>query len=152
MLQLQFTCATPVTEMGTPWLVYTRFEMMTNVMEPRGILWTFWMHGNTMALPPTISSGVLPQQTPLMTRASFGPQVTTPMSKHITNFAIQRVTTTNEKTENTTVMHERQTRHTLFFSSSSSSAKNGVLSSKTIKRMRKKHIYTNESSRVFMLA
>jgi hypothetical protein len=54
------TWATPVTEIGTPWLVITVGDFTTNVMVDKGILWTVWIHGQTKARPPTIRVGSSP--------------------------------------------------------------------------------------------
>ena len=55
-----YTWATPVTEMGTPWLVYTLGDSMMRVMVERGIRCTLWMQGQTMARPPTSMLGRFP--------------------------------------------------------------------------------------------
>ena len=57
---LLFTCATPVTEIGTPWLVYTFGEFTTKVMVDKGNFWMVWMQGMTSARPPTIMEGSRP--------------------------------------------------------------------------------------------
>ena len=79
-----YTCAIPVTDKGTPCIVYTFGEETLSVMTFRFNLCTFWMHGMTKAQPPTTIRGWL-WKTPETTMASFGPPVIKPI-RHMSFF------------------------------------------------------------------
>ncbi len=75
------TWAIPVTERGTPCIVYTLVEEILNVIMLSGSLCTFCTHGMTKAQPPTTIRGWL-WKTPETTMASLGPPVMKPI-RHI---------------------------------------------------------------------
>ena len=81
MVERRFTWAMPVTESGTPCIVYTVGEATFRVIMFKGSLCTFCMHGMTKAQPPTTIKGCLWKH-PETTMASLGPPVTNPI-RHI---------------------------------------------------------------------
>ena len=114
---LILTCATPVTEIGTPWEEYTFGDSTTKVIVDKGILCKTWAHGHTKARPPTIMLG-LAWNNPEITMASFGPQVTNPTSKHIfsnSTFFLFCSLLTSSRTRTQWKTDKNCTNHSIYF-------------------------------------